>query len=497
MKLVLGYDIGSSSIKASLVDVSNGKCLINDYSPKTEMKIESIKNGFAEQDVEEWWKHVKEVTKQLLHYLQKNNIPITSIQSIGISYQMHGIVLIDSKGNVLRKSIIWCDSRGVEYGKQAEEVIGKEFCQKHLLNLPGNFTATKLYWIKENEPEIFQSIYKVLLPGDYIAYRMTGKPYTTQSGLSEGMLWDYEQKRISQEMLDWLGLREDQFGEIIPTFGYQGELLEQQAKELGLISGIPITYRAGDQPNNAFSLGVLHPGEVASTAGTSGVVYGITDKQIQDSLSRINAFLHVNNSILSQRIGMLLCINGTGCLYSYLKKLFGIDYNEMNEEADKIPIGSDGLIILPFGNGSERMLENKSIGCSIEGLNFNIHSRNHIIRAAQEGIVCAFAYGIEQMRSMGMKIEKIKAGKSNLFKSELFVKTLAGITNTTIELYNTDGSIGAALASGVGCKLFQSPEDAISSLEKISSISIPIEDQIQYQRLYSEWKQVLLKKLNC
>ena len=298
-------------------------------------------------------------------------------------------------------------------------------------------------------------------------------------------------------MLDWLGFREDQFGEIVPTFGYQGELLEQQAKELGLISGIPITYRAGDQPNNAFSLGVLHPGEVASTAGTSGVVYGITDKQIQDSLSRINAFLHVNNSFLSQRIGMLLCINGTGCLYSYLKKLFGIDYNEMNEEADKIPIGSDGLIILPFGNGSERMLENKSIGCSIEGLNFNIHSRNHIIRAAQEGIVCAFAYGIEQMRSMGMKIEKIKAGKSNLFKSELFVKTLAGITNTTIELYNTDGSIGAALASGVGCELFQSPEDAISSLEKISSISIPIEDQIQYQRLYSEWKQVLLKKLNC
>ncbi|EKE38245.1 xylulose kinase, putative [Entamoeba nuttalli P19] len=496
MKLSIGYDIGSSSIKGSLVDIESGTSLITDYYPKKEMKILSKEDGFAEQNVEEWWKNIQQVTQQIVYFIKEHGLSISNIASIGISYQMHGIVLIDSQGKVLRDAIIWCDSRGVSYGYDAEQKLGHDFCLKHLLNLPGNFTATKLAWIKEHEPEIFNRIYKVLLPGDYIAFRMTGKPTTTQSGLSECMLWDYKRQEISTEMMNWLGLRNDQLGDVVPTFGVQGKLIKEIANELGLVEDIPITYRAGDQPNNAFSLGVLNPGEIVSTAGTSGVVYGITELPLYDELSRINTFIHVNNSQFQPRNGILLCINGTGCLYSFIKKLLDSDYNIMDELAEQVPIGSDGLVILPFGNGSERMLQNSSIGCSIEHLNFNVHTKQHLIRASQEGIVFAFAYGIEQMRNMGMSITTIKACYTNMFQSELFVRTLSAVTNTTIELYQTDGSLGAALASAVGSGYFTSLNQALNSLKMVNKYTITKGESIEYCQAYSNWKQVLNEHLS-
>ena len=399
--LLLGIDLGSSSVKASVIDGESGNCLASAFYPKDEMKIIAKKPGWAEQDPEIWWSNLKSAIADCNNQLGSDK---KKIGAIGISYQMHGLVTVDKNNKVLRPSIIWCDGRAVEYGEKSFKKLGKEFCLSHLLNSPGNFTATKLAWVKENEPEIFRKIYKIMLPGDYFALRMTGELLTTYSGLSEGIFWDFPRNEVSKELLDDLGFDKDLLAKSVPSFSQQGKLLKTIAEELGLPEGIPVAYRAGDQPNNALSLNVLEPGEVAATAGTSGVIYGVTEQKKYDPLSRVNTFLHVNHSESKPRLGVLLCINGTGILNSWLRRNTGnnLTYNQMNELAEKIPAGSENLSILPFGNGAERMLGNRDIGARINGINFNTHTNAHLFRAAQEGIVFSIRYGLDIMKETGI-----------------------------------------------------------------------------------------------
>lgn len=488
---LLGYDIGSSSVKASLVDATTGKCVISAYYPKSEAPIHSVKRGWAEQNPQDWWQYLKSATYDVMH---PYGVSAADISSIGISYQMHGLVLVDKVGEVIRPSIIWCDSRAVPYGQQAFSDLGQEFCLSHLLNSPGNFTASKLAWVRENEPENFERIYKFMLPGDYIAYRLTGEMATTVSGLSEMMLWDFQQNRVSTELLDYYQIPQSLVPDIVPTFSLQGRVTAAAAKELGLRAGIPISYRAGDQPNNALSLNVFNPGEIASTAGTSGVVYGVLGDVNYDPMSRVNNFAHVNHTAQDIRLGVLLCINGTGILNSWIhKNACGADisYKQMDDIIASIPIGSEGLSILPFGNGAERMLQNREVGSSMHGINFNIHSQAHLWRAAQEGIVFSFAYGMEIMQQMGMQMNTIHAGNANLFLSPIFRDTLAGITGSTIELYDTDGSVGAAKGSGMGTGLYADHNEAFRTLKKLKVIEPNAADQAAYQEAYLRWKSYL------
>ena len=414
------------------------------------------------------------------------------IKAIGISYQMHGLVCVDKNLNVLRPSIIWCDSRAVPYGQKAFDQMGHELCLSHLLNSPGNFTASKLAWVKENEPELYAKIYKIMLPGDYIAMKLSGEVCTTVSGLSEGMLWDFAENAPARILLDYYGFDESLIPEIRPTFSEQGRVSEAAALELGLAAGIPITYRAGDQPNNALSLNVFNPGEIASTAGTSGVVYGVLGDVNYDSKSRVNTFAHVNHTADQTRLGVLLCINGTGILNSWMKRNVapeGISYSAMNDLAALAPVGSAGVSILPFGNGAERMLENKETGSSIHGVNFNVHSKAHLLRAAQEGIVFSFKYGIEIMEQMGMNVSKIHAGHANMFLSPIFRNTLAGVTGAVIDLYDTDGSVGAAKGAGIGAGIYKDNKEAFSTLEKLAVIEPS--DTEAYTAAYEVWKSRL------
>ena len=411
---LLGYDIGSSSVKASLVNAESGKCVSSAFFPKTEAEIIAVKPGWAEQNPESWWENLKLATQAVL---TKSGVDARDIKAIGISYQMHGLVCVDKNGQVLRPAIIWCDSRAVPYGQKAIEMLGEEMCLSHLLNSPGNFTASKLAWIKENEPAIYERIDKIMLPGDYIAMRLSGTICTTISGLSEGMFWDFKNGRIADFLMNHYGFDSSLIADIKSTFSEQGRVNAAAACELGLKEGTSITYRAGDQPNNALSLNVFNPGEIASTAGTSGVVYGVNGEVNYDPKSRVNTFAHVNHSAEQTRLGVLLCINGTGILNSWVKRTVapeGISYNDMNVLAAQAPIGSAGLSILPFGNGAERMLENKETGCSVQGINFNLHEKSHIVRAAQEGIVFSFKYGIDIMEQMSISIRKIHARKANM-----------------------------------------------------------------------------------
>lgn len=482
---LLGYDIGSSSVKASLVDAQNGRCVATAFYPKSEAPIYAVKPGWAEQDPSMWWENLKLATADIM---AASAVSPSDIKAIGISYQMHGLVCVDKDRNVLRPSIIWCDSRAVPYGQKAFETIGPDVCLSHMLNSPGNFTASKLAWVKENEPELYEKIYKIMLPGDYIAMKLTDEIYTTVSGLSEGVFWDFKEGGLSKLLLSHYGIDESLIPEIRPTFAEQGRVTASAAAELGLAEGIPVTYRAGDQPNNALSLNVFNPGEIASTAGTSGVVYGVLGDVNYDPKSRVNTFAHVNHTAEQTRLGVLLCINGTGILNSWMKRNVapeGISYADMNDVAAKAPIGSAGVSILPFGNGAERMLENKEVGSSIHGVNFNIHGKEHLLRAAQEGIVFSFKYGIDIMEQMGMKVNRIHAGHANMFLSPIFRDTLAGVTGAVIDLYDTDGSVGAAKGAGIGAGIYKDNNEAFASLEKIAVIEPANSDQ--YAEAYQRW----------
>lgn len=488
---LLGYDIGSSSVKASLVDAQSGKCTASAFYPKSEAPIIAVRKGWAEQDPSSWWEYLKQATADIL---AASRVDPKDIKAIGISYQMHGLVCVDKDGNVLRPSIIWCDSRAVPYGQKAFEAIGEEKCLSHLLNSPGNFTASKLAWVKENEPETYSKIHKIMLPGDYIAMKLSGEICTTVSGLSEGMLWDFAEGAPAQLLLDCYGISRELLADIRPTFSEQGRVSASAAAELGLAEGTPITYRAGDQPNNALSLNVFNPGEIASTAGTSGVVYGVLGEVNYDPKSRVNTFAHVNHTAEQTRLGVLLCINGTGILNSWMKRNVapeGISYAEMNEIAAKAPIGSAGVSILPFGNGAERMLENREVGSSIHGVNFNVHGREHLLRAAQEGIVFSFKYGIEVMEQMGMNVSKIHAGHANMFLSPIFRETLAGVTGAVIDLYDTDGSVGAAKGAGIGAGIYKDNNEAFATLEKLAVIEPSQADAQAYANAYGSWKERL------
>ena len=489
---LLGYDVGSSSVKASLVDVESGECVASAFYPKHENTIISRKAGWAEQDPQSWWDNLKLATSDVLGQARPDKVA-----AIGISYQMHGLVCVDKDGNLLRDSIIWCDSRAVPYGDAAFKALGEEKCLGHLLNSPGNFTAAKLAWVKENEPEVFYRIDKIMLPGDYIAFRMTGDACTTVGGLSEGMFWDFKENRPASFLMDWFVFEERIIPRIVPTFSEQGRLSASAAAELGLEKGIPVTYRAGDQPNNALSLNVFNPGDIAATAGTSGVVYGVSGKVDYDPESRVNTFAHVNHSKDNPRLGILLCINGTGIANAWVRRNFvpqGVMYDEMNRMAAEIPIGSEGVGVLPFGNGAERMLGNRETGCTMFGLNFNIHTWKHLVRAVQEGIVFSFKYGIDIMEGMGTRVGIIHAGLANMFLSPIFRETLAGVTGSTIELFDTDGAAGAARGAGIGAGIYKDNNEAFASLKRLAVVE-PKDGQ-RYAEAYGLWKAELLKTIN-
>jgi len=496
MALLMGYDVGSSSIKATLLDAGTGQALASATSPDKELEIIAQQADWAEQHPATWWEHVKRATQKIK---AGADFDPADVKAIGISYQMHGLVLVDKNQEVLRPSIIWCDSRAVQIGQQAAKKLGADRCLKHLFNLPGNFTASKLKWVKENEPDTYARIDKMMLPGDFIAMKMTGQIQTTPSGLSEGIMWDFEGDELAQFVLDNYGISSDLVAETVPTFSVQGGLTKAAADELGLAAGTKISYRGGDQPNNALSLSVLQPGEIAVTAGTSGVVYGVTDKKNYDAKSRVNIFVHVNHAPSDPRYGVLLCLNGTGILNSWLKHNFvggeGLDYPQMNELAATVPVGSEGLVILPYGNGAERTLENRNIGASVHGWNFNIHKKAHFLRAAQEGIVFALNYGLEIMRDMGTKLKTVKAGHANMFLSPLFAEAFATLSGATVELYNTDGSQGAARGAGIGAGLYEGPADAFTGLEPVKTIAPNPELKDAYAEAYGNWEKVLRQQL--
>ncbi len=489
----LGLDVGSSSVKLSILDGESGKAVASTQYPKSELDILSPQSGWAEQAPETWWDCIREGCKELFA-----KVDASKVAAIGISYQMHGLVLVDEKQEVLRPSIIWCDSRAVATGEEALNGLGEDWCFDHLLNSPGNFTASKLRWVQQNEPEIFNRVHKAMLPGDFIAMKLTGEITSTASGLSEGTFWDFKENAIATKLLDHWGIDSAILPELVPSIGLQGEVSAAAAAELGLQTGVNVCYRGGDQPNNAFSLNVLEPGEVAATAGTSGVIYGVTDQAAADRQSRVNTFLHVSSTEEKQRNGVLVCVNGTGRLYSWLRQTLaqsGGDpsYPQLNALAENVPVGSDGLNIYPFGNGAERIFQNRNLGGQFSGIDFNRHGLGHLVRAAQEGIVFALNQGFDVLKSLGGSCEVVRVASGNMFLSDVFSAAFANTTGAAVELYETDGAEGAARAAALGAGYFASAAEAFNGLSQTGLIE-PDQKRISvYQDAYQNWVNGLPK----
>ncbi|MDR0421489.1 MAG: carbohydrate kinase [Proteiniphilum sp.] len=489
---VLGYDIGSSSIKAALVEIETGKTVASGFHPETEMPIHAPRPGWAEQEPAMWWDSLRHASTSVL---RQSGVDPRDIKAIGISWQMHGLVLIDRNHRVLRPAIIWCDSRAVPYGENAFRAIGEERALSRLLNSPGSFTAAKLAWVKENEPDTYAQVYKIMLPGDYIAMKLTDEISVTVEGLSEGIFWDFRENTLSQDILNHFGFDRQLLPPLTPVFGIQGHLSATAAGQLGLHPGTPVSYRAGDQPNNAASLNVFNPGEIASTAGTSGVVYGVLDEVKYDPRSRVNIFAHVNHTPRHTRLGVLLCISGAGILNAWMRKniMSGqTGYDAMNRLAQQSPAGARGISVIPFGNGAERVLENRNVDSSIHGISFNTHTLPDLLRAAQEGIAYSFRYGMEIMREIGMDIRVIRAGNANMYLSPLFREALACASGAVIELFDTDGAAGAAKSAGIGAGIYASPAEAFASLKKIMTVEPDSAKTERYGDAYRRWKSHII-----
>lgn len=491
--LLLGIDIGTSSIKVSVVDAATTKPVAAAQFPETEAAIISQRAGWAEQEPESWWKY----TCQAIEKLNKSGkYNPADIGAIGIAYQMHGLVIVDKNKKVLRPSIIWCDSRAVEIGNNAFNAIGANYALGHFLNSPGNFTASKFAWVKENEPAIFENTHQLMLPGDYIAMQLTGDITTSSSALSEGIFWDFTTDDIAGRILEHYGFDREVIPEVKPVFSVHGTVTKAIASQLGLKEGIPVSYKAGDQPNNALSLNVMKPGEVAATAGTSGVIYAVSDHLTCDSLSRVNSFAHVNHTNDQKSIGVLLCINGTGIMNRWVRDTAGanLSYAAINEVAAQVPLGSEGLLVLPFGNGAERMLENKMPGALINNLQLTTHTSRHLFRAVQEGIACSFRYGLDILRENNMKPSVIRAGKANMFLSPLFTDLFVNFTGVPVELYENDGSVGAAIGAGIGAGIYKTPQEAFHSYKTVG-FAEPQKNSSDYKEIYGRWKSLLEKSL--
>lgn len=435
----LGIDVGTSSVKVSIVG-EDGVILASATAPaSSERAINSPNPNWAEQNPEDWWEDAQQAIL---------NLPLEArlqVEAIGIAYQMHGLVLVDSQFQPVRPSIIWCDGRNIQESQILAESLGLDALENRLLNKPGTLTLAKLAWVAEHEPETLAKAHTFGLPGDFIAYKLTGEWSTTKSGYSEMVGWDFGASIPFEEGFRKAGWKLP-LPEARPNLEEGAPIQKVIAEKLGLPPSARVTYRAGDQPNNAFGLGVLQQGETAISAGTSGVLYGIGDSS-PGLHEGINRFLHVNS-----QIGVLMCLNGVGSALAFARRTWfqNQSYEALSELASQAN-PENCPYFFPFGNGAERILSERAFSGFTE-LDFNRHNLPELARSVFEGIAFAYRLGSEKMEKAGCLSKVVNGTESGLLKSSFFAQLLANELQVELILSEGDGSTAAARGAALGIK---------------------------------------------
>lgn len=493
MAYLLGIDIGTSGTKTVLFNEMGDTIAsaIGEY-PLYQPHI-----GWAEQEPEDWWQATVDTIKQVL---DTSGVNPADIKGIGLSGQMHGMVLLNKEGNVLRSSIIWCDQRTQEECHKITEIIGKE----RLIEITANpaltgFTASKVMWVKNHQPDIFEKIYKILLPKDYIRYKLTGEFATEVSDASGMQFLDVPKRTWSGEILNKLGLDYKWMPAVYESQEVSGKVTKKVAQLTGLAPGTPVVGGGGDQAAGAVGNGIVKPGVISSTIGTSGVVFAHMDEVNIDPRGRVHTFCHaVPNTWhvmgVTQGAGLSLqwMRNNFGAAERELAEFLDIDpYELMTKEAQKAAPGCEGLIYLPYLMGERT----PHLDPYAKGVFFGLsakHGRNEMIRTVMEGVAYSLRDCLEIIKGMGVSVSEVRASGGG-GKSSLWRQMQADIFNNPITTINSSEgpALGAALLAGVGTEVYNSVPEACEAAIKTISVQQPIEANVNvYDKYYEVYKEL-------
>lgn len=485
MDYLLGLDIGTSGVKALLISVE-GKII----SSKTESyPLATPHSGWAEQSPYDWWEATVKVIEEVV---SSTPIGSTQIKGISLSGQMHSSVFLDEKMEVIRPAILWSDTRTSE---QCKEIYTKVGGLNQLIDYVSNpalegFTAPKILWLKENEPENYQKVKYILLAKDYIRYRLTGELFTEVSDAAGTLLFEVIKKRWSTGLLEKLEIDPDLLPPILNSFDLAGRITKPIAEKTGLKFGTPLVAGGADNACGAVGSGIIQEGRVMVSIGSSGVVLAQTDNPQADQGGRIHLFNHACPNSWYM-MGVML---SAGMSYEWLeKKLFNnsLDYPKLDQLAEEIEPGSEGLLFLPYLYG-ERTPHNDA---NARGVYFGIsgkHDQRHFTRSVLEGVTFALKDSLELIKDKGVKVKEIRAIGGGA-KSSVWQQILADILGKEINLLNVEEgpAFGAALIAGVGVGVYGSFTEAVSGIVKVQKTIVP---RIQNTEKYNQYYQ-LYKKL--
>ncbi len=469
MAYLLGVDIGTSGTKTVLFDVA-GNTIMSDLQ---EYPLYQPKVGWAEQDPEDWW---RAVYTSINNVVFKSGVKAEEIKGVGLSGQMHGAVLLDGNNNVLRKSIIWCDQRSSAECEQITSLIGKE----RLIEITANpaltgFTASKVMWVKNNEPDIYEKVRKILLPKDYIRYKLTGEFATEVSDASGMQFMDIANRKWSDEVLTKLGIDKSYLADLYESQEISGRINSGSAKLTGLKEDTPVVGGAGDQAAGAIGNGIVKPGIISSTIGTSGVVFAYSDKVTIDPKGRVHTFCHAVPGTwhimgVTQGAGLSLkWFRDNFCIEEKrVAELMGVDpYVLMDKEAEKVEAGCSGLIYLPYLMGERT----PHLDPNARGVFFGLsakHEKPDMLRAVMEGVVYSLADCLGIIKEMGVDVSEVRASGGG-GKSKIWRQMQADVFGSSICTINSSEgpALGVALLAGVGAGVYSSVGEACDSIIKV------------------------------
>lgn len=474
----IGIDLGTSAVKLLLMD-GNGK-ICNIVSK--EYPIYFPQPGWSEQNPEDWYAQTMIGLKELIKDVEKSQVA-----GISFSGQMHGLVILDENDEVIRPALLWNDGRTKEECDYLNEVIGKETLSKYTANISfTGFTAPKILWVKNKEPENFAKIKKIMLPKDYIAYRLSGVHCTDVSDASGMLIFDVENRCWSKEMIDICGIKEEQLAKVYESYEVVGNVTEEIAKELEITNTVKIVAGAGDNAAAAIGTGTVGDGRCNISLGTSGTIFISSKKFGVDSNNALHSFDHADGNY--HLMGCML--SAASCNKWWNEEILGTkDYTKEQENITKL--GENNVYFLPYLMGERSPHNNPNARGTFIGMSMDT-SRSDMTQAVLEGVAFALRDSLEVAKSLGINIQRTKICGGGA-KSPLWKKIISNVLNLKVDMIESEEgpALGGAILAAVACGEFESIEDAVSKLVKVTETIEPDEELVEkYEERYNKFKKI-------